>query len=435
MSERAIIDSDIPFLPKIPSDWEVVPLFCCFDENKKKNLDLQETQVLSLSYGKLIDRNVESNFGLLPESFDTYQIISEGYIILRLTDLQNDQRSLRVGISPKKGIITSAYVGLKPREIIFPKYGYYFLHTYDIEKVFYNLGAGVRQSLKYSELKRLPAVVPPLPIQKTIAAYLDKETARIDTLIAKKERQIELLEEKRQAIITRAITKGLDSNVKMKDSGIEWIGEIPEGWSIRRLSFSASFISGATPDKGNDAYWSGEIPWVSPKDMKCRYIDDSIDHLTIDAIKESGLRTVKSDMILVVVRGMILAHSFPVAIATKELTINQDIKALRFDQKFETEFAAYLLTAFEKVVVSQYTDESAHGTKAIRMDNWKNFPLICPTMEDQRRIIAFLAKRTNQIETTIRQIKTSCELLREYRSSLITAAVSGQINIKQEVVK
>lgn len=313
-----------------------------------------------------------------------------------------------------------------------PLWAYWILN--DIDFCIY-VNPGAVPSLNESILKELMVPVPSLPLQKAIAAYLDKETARIDALIAKKERQIELLEEKRQAIITSAITKGLNPKAKMKDSGVEWIGEIPQSWVVKRLSFCATFISGATPDKGNDSYWNGEIPWVSPKDMKKRYIDDSIDHLTAEAIAESGLRYAKSNMILVVVRGMILAHSFPVAITTRDVTINQDIKALKFDRQFETEYAAYLLMAFEKIIVSQYTDESAHGTKAIRMDNWKDFPVICPSLQEQKEIIDFLSHTTIQIDTTIGKLKKSCELLREYRSSLITSAVSGQTNVSQEVVK
>ncbi len=271
--------------------------------------------------------------------------------------------------------------------------------------------------------------IPPLTIQKTIAAYLDKETARIDDLIAKKERQIELLQEKRQAIITRAVTKGLDPNAKMVDSGVDWIGEIPEGWEIRKLCFSATFISGATPDKGNDLYWDGSIPWVSPKDMKRRYIEDSIDHLSEEAMKAAHLRLIPKGTVIVVVRGMILVHSFPVAITTAELTINQDIKAILFDENFHTEYAALLLEGFEKVTVSLYVETSAHGTKALRLDNWKDFPLLCPPIEEQKEIAAFAHREIeafNHITTTINQ---SISLLREYRSSLITAAVSGQIDV------
>jgi len=194
-------------------------------------------------------------------------------------------------------------------------------------------------------------------------------------------------------------------------------------------------MSGATPDKGNDLYWCGDIPWVSPKDMKRKYIDDSIDHLTKEAIQESGLRWARKNSILVVVRGMILVHSFPVGITTTDLTINQDIKALNFDKRYDFEYAAYLLSGFEKVIVSLYVDDSAHGTKAIRLDNWKDFPLLCPPLDEQRAIVTHLIQKTNEIDFAIRKIESSIKLLQEYRSSLITAAVSGQIDVSHEVAQ
>jgi len=114
----------------------------------------------------------------------------------------------------------------------------------------------------------------------------------------------------------------------MKDSGIEWIGEIPDHWSVSKLGYVASEQGGKTPSKENQKYWDGEIPWVSPKDMKTSTISDSIDHITPIAVDECGMTMIPENAVLVVVRGMILAHSFPVAVTVKSVTINQDMKAL-----------------------------------------------------------------------------------------------------------
>lgn len=198
----------LPFFPTMPEGWRMLPLFCCFTENKTKNENLSITNVLSLSYGRIVNRNVDTNFGLLPESFDSYQIIDKDYIILRLTDLQNDKKSLRVGISTQKGIITSAYVGLKTKKGIYPLYVYYLLTAYDLKKVFYNLGGGVRQALKYQELKRLVLILPALDEQKRIANFLEKETMRIESIIKEKEKEIELLREYRSSLIVN-VASGL----------------------------------------------------------------------------------------------------------------------------------------------------------------------------------------------------------------------------------
>jgi type I restriction enzyme, S subunit len=165
-------------------------------------------------------------------------------------------------------------------------------------------------------------IVPPIAEQRAIAEFLDRETGKIDALVVKKERLIELLQEKRTSLITHAVTKGLDPDVPMKDSGVEWLGEIPAHWVERKMAYLAEMISGGTPNKENIEYWKGEIPWVSPKDMKSRIITDTIDHISQIAIDESGLELIEPPVVLIVVRGMILAHTFPVGVTTFPVTIN-----------------------------------------------------------------------------------------------------------------
>jgi type I restriction enzyme S subunit len=158
------VTSDVATVPApwegtLPTGWERLPLFALATEPKRKNVGLRETEVLSLSYGRIVVRDVDSNLGLLPASFETYQIVEPNEIVLRLTDLQNDKRSLRVGRCTQRGIITSAYVALRTRTRLDGPYGYYLLHCYDLHKVFYGLGGGVRQSMKY-EVAALGAASP-----------------------------------------------------------------------------------------------------------------------------------------------------------------------------------------------------------------------------------------------------------------------------------
>jgi type I restriction enzyme S subunit len=151
-------DSGIEWLGKIPEGWNLSPLFVILPEHYVQNIGMQSSDVLSLSYGEIIQKDVSDNFGLLPESFETYQLVSPDDIILRLTDLQNDQRSLRTAISSFSGIITSAYIKLRCYQN--SSYFHWLLYSADIQKVFYGLGGGVRQSIKYVDLKRFTLVVP-----------------------------------------------------------------------------------------------------------------------------------------------------------------------------------------------------------------------------------------------------------------------------------
>ena len=199
-------DSGIEWIGEIPSEWKVHMLSQIFYQHKCKNKDLQENNLLSLSYGKIKRKNIDVAGGLLPESFDNYNIIDVNDIVLRLTDLQNDHKSLRVGIVKEKGIITSAYITLRSKENIETDYFYYYLHTFDIHKGFYGMGCGVRQSLNFDELKKLKILYPSTKEQKSIVKFLDDKCAEIDNLILQKEKLITNLEEYKKSLIYEYVT-------------------------------------------------------------------------------------------------------------------------------------------------------------------------------------------------------------------------------------
>jgi len=210
--------SGIEWIDTIPVHWDVLPLFAVFRERQAPNIGNKEANLLSLSYGKIIRKNIATNFWLLPESFDTYNIVEPGDLVLRLTDLQNDKRSLRCGLVYERGIVTSAYLSL---EILEPKrlnpaYAYYLLHSYDLKKVFYSMGGGVRQSIKFDDLKRLPIILPPLKEQLEIASLLDSQTADIDSQIKRNEKEIDLLKEYRNSRVFE-IASG-KASIQMRES-------------------------------------------------------------------------------------------------------------------------------------------------------------------------------------------------------------------------
>lgn len=199
-------DSGIEWIGEIPREWEVKKLSEYFFQVKNKNSNLEEKNLLSLSYGKIIKKDINKTDGLLPENFSNYNIINKGDIVLRLTDLQNDHKSLRVGLCNEKGIITSAYITLRIRKPQPTSYFYNYIHTYDIHKGFYGMGDGVRQSLTYDGLKSFKIILPPLEEQNQIAEYLDKKTSEIDILITKKEALIAELEEYKKSLIYECVT-------------------------------------------------------------------------------------------------------------------------------------------------------------------------------------------------------------------------------------
>ncbi|MEQ8754151.1 MAG: restriction endonuclease subunit S [Coleofasciculus sp. G1-WW12-02] len=277
-------------------------------------------------------------------------------------------------------------------------------------------------------LRQIKITLPPLEEQKTIAQFIDHKTSQIDALISKKEALLEKLDEKRTALISHAVTKGLDPTVPMKDSGIEWLGDIPAHWRVVRQRFLVSMQGGSTPSKSNPEFWDGEIPWISPKDMKKERLTSSIDKITNEALKETSIHLHSQGSVLIVVRGMILAHSFPVAINDVDVTINQDMKILK--TVLNPEYLAILLRGIKNLILS-IVEESAHGTKVLRTDLYKNIRLPVPPLNEQEEVVNKIEKITTSSDQMSRTIETAIDLLKEYRTALITNAVTGKIDVRQ----
>lgn len=199
-------DSKIDWVGTIPSHWNTHPMYYYFEECKHINSLGEENNLLSLSYGKVIRKDINTNGGLLPNNFNTYNIIEKDDIVLRLTDLQNDRRSLRTGIAKERGIITSAYVTLRATKVLNAQYFYYLLHAYDLMKVLYNMGSGVRQGLNYEELSKMMLIEPSLDEQNEIATFLDKKCSEINTCIEEKKEQIATLDAYKKSIIFEYVT-------------------------------------------------------------------------------------------------------------------------------------------------------------------------------------------------------------------------------------
>lgn len=223
-------DSGIEWIGSVPSHWRVHTLYQLVTQIKEKNSNLQEKNLLSLSYGKIKRKDIDSPDGLLPASFDGYNIIEDGDIVLRLTDLQNDHTSLRVGLATERGIITSAYTTLRPMDKSNSKYLYYLLHAFDLKKGFYGMGSGVRQGLNYAEVKELRVVLPSQKEQNDIVHFLDNQCAQKDSIIEDTKSSIEEYKKWKISLIFEAMTKWKSSDYK--SSGIRWLGDIPKSWCL-----------------------------------------------------------------------------------------------------------------------------------------------------------------------------------------------------------
>ena len=271
--------------------------------------------------------------------------------------------------------------------------------------------------------------VPPLKEQQALVAFVQNEAAKIDALAEEQRRLIDLLTEKRQAVISQAITKGLDPNVPMKDSGVEWLGKVPAHWAVTPFKLVVHLRSGGTPDKGRRAYWDGDIPWASAKDLKVDALFDTADHITELALTEGAATLVDAGVVLVVVRGMILARTFPVVTAQVSMAINQDLKAVSARTPGRNDWLAWLLRASSVETLSRL-DEAGHGTKALRMDAWGDMRVGVPPPQEQQRIASFLAVECVRLDDLVAEAARAVDFLEERRAALISAAVTGKIDVR-----
>jgi type I restriction enzyme S subunit len=309
-------------------------------------------------------------------------------------------------------IVSTGFAVVRPKKsLLSPTFAGYLLLSENLLNEVVSKSVGVSYpAVNPEDIGNIEILLPPLPIQKAIAAYLDKETARIDALIAKKERQIELLQEKRQAIITRAITKGLDPNAKMKDSGVEWIGEIPEGWEIVKLKWLYKGIGSGNGISPDDIEESGTYPV---------YGGNGIMGFT-ENFNSDG-----DDIII----GRVGAKCGNVYLSSGKKWISDNALNLQIN-KLEKEFVAQLL---EIRNLNDLANKNAQPLITGSMVG--NQEVIVPPIVEQKRIIDYLRREKKAIADLQMKVDASLNFLREYRSSLITAAVSGQIYVSQEVAQ
>jgi type I restriction enzyme S subunit len=408
------------WLEEVPTHWKLLPGFVVVSEQCTKNVGLVENTVLSLSYGSIIIKDEERVTGLVPESFETYQIVNPNDIIIRTMDLQNDKTSLRIGISPYRGIISSAYLNLRVKKGYDPKYIYYFLHTVDITKVIYGLGSGLRQNLSFLDLKRFAFLVPPPSEQTAIARFLDRKTAQIDKAIAQKEKLIELLKERRQILIHNAVTKGLNLNVKMKDSGVEWIGEIPEHWEAVKVKQIYKLVIDPAP-KNNDF------------ELLSLYTEIGVRPRA--ELEEKGNKASTTDGYWLVRKGDIVVNKLlawmgAIGISNYEGVTSPAYDILRPKRKVD---GNYFHNLFRTQLCISELRKHSRGIMDMRLrlyfDRFGSVYVPFPPLSEQNEISIFIEKQYNKIEEVILLHREAIEKLNEYKLTLINSVVTGKITV------
>ena len=406
-------ESGIDWIGQIPEEWEVDFVNHIFEEHKQKNKGNKEKNLLSLSYGHIIRKSIDTSFGLLPESFDTYNIIQRGDIVLRLTDLQNDKRSLRVGLTRENGIITSAYLTLRLKNICCSdSYMYYLLHTYDICKVFYNFGGGVRQGGTWSDIYKMELLIPPKNEQQKISDFLDKKTAQLDKVKALLEEQIQKLKDYRASLIYETVTKGLDKTVPMKDSGINWIGQVPEGWEISKIRYLVT-------TRSEKRITDSSIPYIGLENIESQ----------TGKFVETGIQVDKSENIVVEIGDVLFGKLRPYLRkywrATFPSTASSEFLVFQ-SSELDMNFLYYAIQSDSFI---EEVNTSTYGSKMPRA-SWeyiKNMKITFPSsLVEQQKIANLLDEKTAQIDNLIQIKNQQIKNINKQRQTLIYNYVTGK---------
>lgn len=301
----------------------------------------------------------------------------------------------------------------------------YLLKSYDTCKSFHNMGKGLRKILNYSELKTKSVLLPPLPEQHRIADFLDRKCAEIDAVIEKTKAAVEEYKKLKQSVITEAVTKGVRGPRPMKPSGVEWIGDVPEGWEIRKIKYCFDIIAGATPKSEVSEYWDGDIVWITPADYKTedKYVYQGKRNISAEGYNSCATTIIEENNIVFSKRAPIGS----VAINAVPLCTNQGCMSCVNKGGSDILYFYYVLSAFTEIF-----NLLGSGTtfKEISADNFSNFAVPFPELSEQQEISDYLDRKCAGIDNILAKKQQFIKELESYKKSLIYEYVTGKKEVK-----
>lgn len=415
---REMKDSGIEWVGAIPAAWGVHRIASHFQEIKEKNTANAYSNALQFKMGKIIAKPQKWDEDETNETYSAYTVVHPNTIMINGLNLEFDFVTQRVARVECNGIITSAYIALSPRDDINAEYICYLLKSYDACRAFHSMGRGLRKILSYSELKNKPIVVPPLAEQERIAAFLDAECAEIDAVLEKTRASIEEYKKLKQAVITQAVTKGVRGDRPMKDSGIEWIGDIPAEWDVLNLVAHTSML---TPMRDRPENLDGPIPWVRIEDFEGKYIESSKAGLGV------SMKTVKEMNLKVYPVGTILCTSSCImgkcAIVSRELVSNQRFIGIIPDQTTDKTYLYYLMTSNAERM--NFLSTGALQANLSR-SAFEHLKVQFPPYSEQQEIAAYLDDKCEKIDELILKKQQYLTEIENYKKSLIYEYVTGK---------
>lgn len=421
-------DSVVAWLGPVPLHWDLIRTrWLC--QIQKRIVGELGYDVLSITQQGIKVKDIDSNDGQLSMDYSKYQLVEVGDFAMNHMDLLTGY----VDIATSRGVTSPDYrvFTVRDRSRVLDKYLLYLFQSCYHNKVFFAFGQGSSQlgrwRLPTENFNDFVVPLPPRDEQIAVITLLDGELAKIDALIAEQEKLIALLKEKRQAVISHAVTKGLDSSVLMKDSGIEWLGEVPAHWQIKRVSWLFSIISsGTTPSSDTEKYYGGEISWVTTGELRESIILETERTVTDQAVAElSALRIYPVGTLLIALYGATIGR---LAFLGVEAATNQACCAMAGPIGVLPRFVFYALMAAKEHLL---LIASGGGQPNINQEKVRSLRVPVPDLAEQEKIVSELDDAVSRIYQLINQAEHGVRLLRERRSALISAAVTGKIDVRK----
>lgn len=420
------IETGYKFLPQLPSGWDLKLGRSCFEENKKKNSDLQERLLLQFKYGTIIRKTSQEIKKDDETVLAKYTVVEPNDIMLNGLNLNYDFVSQRVGIVEEKGIITSAYLALRCRDLYNPFYANYMLKALDSQKIFHGMGSGVRLTLGYPEFSRIQFPVPSCDEQDQIIRYLDWQVSKINHLIHGYQKQIKLLEERKITLIDNAVTKGINPGTPMQNISGCWMGNIPAHW--RMIPSKRVFVEGKERRREGDvsATASQKYGIISQEEyMRRENRRIVVANQGLDDWKhvEPGnfvisLRSFQGGIELCEITGCVTWHY--IVLLPQEMVCTQYFK--------------WLLKSKSYIKALQGTSEFIRDGQDLRYSNFVKVDLPLIPLDEQKAIAEYITAVVAKIDNALPTFQKEIELLREYRTRLISDVVTGQIDVRDVVI-
>ena len=430
---RKMKDSGIEWIGEIPEGWKIVPVRSCFDEVRTKNTDGQEQNALQFKSGNIISK---TNFNAsmddyVADTITNYTVVLPDTVMINGLNLNYDFKSLRVALVKEKGVITSAYLAIFPdRKKISPQYATYLFKGYETKMAFHNMGAGIRKTLGYKEFKNQPLLLPSEKEQNKISAYLDSKCSHIDIMLSKIRSSIEEYKKLKQTVITQAVTKGVHGKREMKDSGVEWIGEIPKEWRKTQLRHCATIKSGITLGKSysKDTVLI-ERPYLRVANVQGGYVDLN-DLATIEVTPDEDLkyRLHSGDVLMTeggdrdkLGRGCVWHGEIEPCLHQNHVFAVQTNESILLPEFLEYLTASDVGRSYFDITAIKTTNLACTSSSKVLA-----FTIPLPPVEEQIEIVSFIKKRSLELNKLIMKKELLVQELESYKKSLIYEVVTGK---------